>query len=284
MQIHKTSISGPEVIALTILVVCLIISTAVPLIYFVFDSLQPSATGLRGIEAAWSDSDVHSAILRSIVFCLICTSLQIGLGGLVGVWGVGTPRRRAFTPLLALPLFVGPAFCALMWKLVLDPVNGLPGYLQQLGPSAILDWTSDATAAFAVLIFVQVWMWGFVTGAILITLYGPNTKTASGLFTLDGARSIWGAFAALWYTQREWIFVMVVFLLVENLRSFEVTYILTRGGPGTATTTLQWLIFQSSFVTMDYPKSSALALTMTVLLIPIAFLVARVVAQRNHDA
>jgi len=158
---------------------------------------------------------------------------------------------------------MGGAYDALIWKLMLDPTNGALGFLARTG-WPVWDWTASRGSALAAVGLIQLWTWALVTAAAFASISGAAVTRARSLFELDGSKALRACFDALWAARRGWVLLITLGLVVENLRTFEVVYVLSRGGPGTATQTLQWSIFEKSYLIVDSRAAAALALVLVI--------------------
>jgi len=151
---------------------------------------------------------------------------------------------RAVRVLLLLPLFVVPVVGATMWRVIFHPELGvLNYYLGRLGLGEP-PWLADPTLALVSVTLVDAWraipFMFLVLHAGLQTLPGEVFEAAA----VDGA-SRWQSFRHV--TLPLLAYVMLVALLIRAMdafREFDLIFVLTAGGPGTATQTIQLLEYR----------------------------------------
>lgn len=137
--------------------------------------------------------------------------------------------------LIVIPVFISPIAMGLTWQFMFEPVAGVINYcLELLGLPGGTWHTSTDTALMAVMI-ADIWQWTpFVTLILLAGMQGisPEVIEAARLDRVRGWKYITNIVIPL-----IWPVVMVVLLLrlVDSIRVFDLIYIITRGGPGTAT-------------------------------------------------
>lgn len=139
---------------------------------------------------------------------------------------------------LLLPIVATPAAMALTWALMFNPTLGVLNYfLEGLGLPGSL-WVSDPRTVIPSFILIGVWSGAPLVA--LITLGGLQTVPVDALEAarIDGAN----AWRLLWHVTlpllRPIIMVAVIFRTIDALRVFDLIYIVTEGGPGFASMTL----------------------------------------------
>jgi len=239
------------------LVISLGATIVLPLASFILVGTVPGVHSSSPLLFLIGESDTLVVLMRTACFAVFCTIVQFAIGLRIGIVAGRVLQQSALIALLAMPLLAGPATCAVLWKAILDPFNGAPAILASWIGLRSLDWTANSGSTVAVVAFVQIWIWSFAAGAAIATLFDTSTTQARNIFLLDGGRQHLADLWSLWITRQRWIVLIGLALFVENLRAFEVIFVLTRGGPGSATETIQWKIFEASYVLIDAGKSAA---------------------------
>jgi ABC-type sugar transport system permease subunit len=237
-------------IGFTILAIAVLTTIILPIAKFASDVVIPPYVGRP------SCSKIYGAFVASILLAfpsvLIETVVALHLGRLLRLSGAGLYILLCFCA----PLFFGPTVCALLWKALLDPNSGMIAIISGALGTSMPDWSQSATGARLVIVALQVWTWGLVGGAGVAALFGEDAQKARVLYLLDGGRRAFADLWALWSTRREWVALLLIALVVENLRAFEAIHVLTSGGPGTYTTTLAYRVFETGFLNTSNPGTS----------------------------
>ena len=205
--------------------------------------------GLRNFKYLLTDDTFWKSIRLTLVWCLCVVSIQMILGFLFAMM-LDTRARVVglLRTLIVIPVFISPIAMGLTWQFMFEPVTGVINYfLELLGLPGGTWHTSTDTALMAVMI-ADIWQWTpFVTLILLAGMQGisPEVIEAARLDRVRGWKYITKIVIPL-----IWPVVMVVLLLrlVDSIRIFDLVFVITRGGPGTATlvaSVYDYTIFQA---------------------------------------
>ena len=205
--------------------------------------------GLRNFKYLLTDDTFWKSIRLTLVWCLCVVSIQMALGFLFAMM-LDTRARVVglLRTLIVIPVFISPIAMGLTWQFMFEPVTGVINYfLELLGLPGGTWHTSTDTALMAVMI-ADIWQWTpFVTLILLAGMQGisPEVIEAARLDRVRGWKYITKIVIPL-----IWPVVMVVLLLrlVDSIRIFDLVFVITRGGPGTATlvaSVYDYTIFQA---------------------------------------
>lgn len=201
---------------------------------------------------------------------------------------VNEVARRGWLRQLVLFTFILPAVlprigAAYMWRLMYDPSIGIINYLLSLvnaGPYLFLQ--NPRTALFSIAV-IDIWQWGFLLTALVVILLQEVPPETIEAARLDGA----GAFTLYLRIMFPLILPLSIPLLfikmMESLRSFDFIFVLTAGGPGIATETLDmYAYWQGMGSSGQVSYASAMSLFMVVISIVIVTLLWRAM-RRWHE-
>ena len=205
--------------------------------------------GLRNFRYLLTDDTFWKSIRLTLVWCLCVVSIQMVLGFMFAMM-LDTRARVVglLRTLIVIPVFISPIAMGLTWQFMFEPVTGVINYfLELLGLPGGTWHTSTDTALMAVMI-ADIWQWTpFVTLILLAGMQGisPEVIEAARLDRVRGWKYITKIVIPL-----IWPVVMVVLLLrlVDSIRIFDLVFVITRGGPGTATlvaSVYDYTIFQA---------------------------------------
>jgi multiple sugar transport system permease protein len=166
----------------------------------------------------------------------------------------------------ALPGVVG----AVIWKWIYNPTFGILDYvLQSLGIiKNYIAFTADPHFALYTILFAYVWK--FVPYSTFLFTAGLSTipKSVYEAARMDGSstfNTFWKITVPLLMPVFQLVLVIqTIFALVYH---FSLLYIITRGGPGDATRTLAWLIYNESFSFGRYGRGAAEAVILALIMI-----------------
>ena len=152
---------------------------------------------------------------------------------------------RRLRVLILLPLFVVPVVGATMWRVIFHPEVGvLNYYLAALGLGRP-PWLSDPTLALVSITLVDAWR---TIPFMFLVIYAGLEVLPAELFeaaAVDGA-SGWQSFRFITVPLLTYIMLLAVLIrAMDAFREFDIIFVLTGGGPGTATQTIQILNYRA---------------------------------------
>lgn len=219
----------------------------------------PRFNGVQNYVALLADARFLSALARTLVFTALAVTVEVGLGiALALMFARPFIGRGAARTIFLLPMVATPVAISLVWLLMFDPATGVLNYLLKLlglGPSL---WANDSFLALPALVLVDVWQW---TPIVMLMVLGGLTALPEDPFEaarIDGA-SGWQIFRYLTLPMlRPYIVVAALFRGIDALKTFDSIYVITRGGPGFASETLNLYIYATAFDYLHFGYSSAM--------------------------
>ncbi|WP_374108902.1 carbohydrate ABC transporter permease [Pseudonocardia sp. ICBG1293] len=263
-----------------------IIVTQLPFLVTIWYSLQswnlvrPGSqrfVGLENYATVFTDSQFRGVALNSILLTLGAVAIAMVLGLLIALLlnrafvGRGVVRTLIITPFL-----ITPVAGALLWKAVLfDPTYGLVNFV--LGPfgAGQTDWVS--TFPRAAVIIALVWQWTPFMMLLILAGLGSQPPEVLEAARMDGATGF-AVFreVTLPHLQR-FIELGVVLGAIYLVNTFDTIYMMTQGGPGTASANLPFYIYQRAFLGFDIGESAAMGVVTVVATIVVATLALRLI-------
>jgi xylobiose transport system permease protein len=220
---------------------------------------SPQFVGLRNWTRFLGDGQVVQATAITGVLMLGSIAVQAPISILLGVWSAGYQRNRAvLSAVFFLPLLLSTAATAVMWRQLLDPNFGLPAKITWLfgGDANALGGQEGSIACLIV-----VTSWQFIPFHTLLYQGAARTipKTLYEAAEIDGAGRARQFFSITLPQLRNTMVTSTTFMVVGSLTAFDIVLLLTNGGPGTDTTTLPFMMYQTGFMTYDFGYASAIA-------------------------
>ena len=190
--------------------------------------------------------------------------------------------RGVVRTLLIAPFLVMPAAAALLWKTtMLHPVFGIVNWV--LGPLGVgdVDWASK----YPLLTIIAVETWHWAPFMMLILLGGLQSQDRSVLDAarVDGATAVQSFRYLTLPHLRQYVELGVVLGSIYIVQTFDSIFMITQGGPGTATTNLPFQLYQTAFRAFDVGKAAALGVIVVVLTIIVATYALRVISRLFTD-
>ncbi|SDS97230.1 carbohydrate ABC transporter membrane protein 1, CUT1 family [Jiangella sp. DSM 45060] len=231
--------------------------------------------GLSNYVDVFADRVFRQAALNTIVItggCVIVSMLLgVGLALLLDRKFVG---RSVVRTLIITPFLIMPVAGALVWKTtMLDPLFGIVNFVLSPFGADDYDWTSSAPLVSV--IAALVWQW--TPFMALLVLAGLQSQ---GRDVLEAAQ-VDGAGAARTFRSitlphlRRYIELGVLLGAIYVVNTFDQIYIMTQGGPGTASANLPFYIYQRAFLGFDVGQAAAMGVVVVIGTIVVATLALR---------
>lgn len=227
-----------------------------------WDMLTPAKFVGLGNYLKLLKSDSFYLVLRNTVFFVIGTvpmrvifSLLLALALVKNITG-----RTFFRSAIFLPVAASTVAVAMIWRWIFNADFGLLNdFLYRIGILHLPQWLINPNWALVALIIFSVWKdVGFSTVLFMAGLEGiPQELYEAG--DIDGASS-WTKF---WKITLPLLspttFFVVVVNVISSFQVFDQAYVLTGGGPGNATTTIVYYIYNYAFQRFKMGYASAAA-------------------------
>jgi multiple sugar transport system permease protein len=275
---------------------CLGVLVAYPVALLVYDSffevelLDPSArafVGLAHYADALTSSRLGEAALRTLRYATFALTFEIlfGFGAALLFAAIGA-RSRWHRTVFALPLMISPIVAGLLWRFLLAGDIGLLNHaLAAAGvipdPGAIR-WLSDADLVIYSVALADVWL---TTSFVALVSYAGLTNIPRDLIEaarLDGAGALSRFRHVTLPMMRPVIAVVVIVRGIDALKTFDLIWIQTQGGPRQASEVLSMTIYQRMVRYGDLGEASAQATLFLLAMIVLAALAWRTIGRPSH--
>ena len=225
--------------------------------------------GFANFARMLTDHRLHNALQISLLWEVVTVAGSMVVAVLLGVLifeRVGVRARDLVCLALILPILLPRVSAGLIWRFMYSPLMGVVNYpVQLLGLPPVEYLSRPSTALYAVAV-VDVWQWGLFFAVIVLKLLETLPASPLEAARLDHA-STWGVH---WFISlpmlRAPLITMIFIKAVESLRSFDLIYTMTNGGPGIATETLDLYAYQTG-IGMSGRISYAAAMSVLLLIL-----------------
>lgn len=236
-----------------------------------YSAVQPNPVlvGLRNFQTLLSDPIFWSSVRVTATYAVVATGVETVLGvGIALLLNRSSLVGKVFERVLIMPLMIAPVIAGVIWGLMFNPQFGVLNHV--LGLGSTFDWLGEDTALWSV-ILVDVWI--FTPFVAILVLAGIRSlpKEPFEASSVDGAGWFYMFRRLMLPMMWPYILVAVIFRFMDSLKIFDHVYVLTAGGPGTATRTLQIGAYEDSIINLNYSLGS----TYMLLLWALVFVTAR---------
>jgi multiple sugar transport system permease protein len=233
--------------------------------------------GMANYGELLSSERFLNALWNTAVFTGVSVTIEIVLGIALAMYlfSLSQRWRPLFRTIFIIPMVVTPIATGLMWRLMLNSRIGVINYLLESVGIAPPEWTSSPLMAMATVITIDVWQW---TPLVIMIVFAGLLSIPDTLYEaarVDGAPG-WAIFRHITLPGIKYmVAIAAVFRLMRSFRSFDIIWLVTQGGPGTATEILNVYLYRVAFVFLKGGEAAALGLILLVITIVTALLLFR---------
>ena len=176
-------------------------------------------------------------------------------------------RSNVYYLILLMPLLINPVVVAQIWRMFLHPELGIVNYIIGLAGVPKINWLGDARIAFWTVVLVDIWHQ--VSFMIILLLAGLSAlpREPFEAARMDGATTLQAFFHVTLPLMRPVIVVTLLIRLIFAVKTFDLVFIMTRGGPGTATDLISYFIYRSAFYGLDIGQASAISVILLIVVL-----------------
>ncbi|SFR52500.1 carbohydrate ABC transporter membrane protein 1, CUT1 family (TC 3.A.1.1.-) [Yoonia tamlensis] len=234
----------------------------------------PEYAGLKNYDRIMSRSRYPEALKVTILFTLIVVTVQTLAGLFIATLLQRLPAVRNFArAALFTPAMMSFVIVGYLWQFIYSPFNGgLNALLTSVGLESLTRaWLGDPSTALFAIAIAHVWMFTGYTTAIFLAGYANIPGDIEEAGKLEGANSL----QRFWYLELPLlapsVTINVMLSTIGTLKTFELPFIMTKGGPDGATRTLSLEIIENLFGAYKFGFASSLSIVMLVIVIIVAF-------------
>ncbi len=272
--------------------VMLLALSIIPLVGLVLTSFQNVAwvegravrswAGLDHYRALFSDTLFGAGLWNTGLFALGAVTGQMLLGFSLALLVSKVSRARVlYRTIFILPILIPGIVIGAIWKLMLNFDFGLANQILGLVGLGPVDWLGDGRIALLSVIMVDIWHW--TPFCFLLFLAGLESlpQDVYEATKIDGANAWQELLYVTLPLMVPTIVVTFAFRLVLAFKVFDEVYLLTKGGPGTATEVISFTLYQRFFTEDKAGYGSAMSVT--VIFLVCLLLVVALSARRRSE-
>ena len=258
-------------------VIILALITLAPFVYDLYLSLtdrylassEPAKfVGLMNYVNIFKDKSFWSSVLITAIYVFLAVFIELVLGFIIALlFQIEFKGKKIVRSAILLPMVATPIAIAFMWRIMYNPNIGIINYLLGLINIRGIEWVSSQDTALISVILVDIWQWTPFMFLILSSGISalPNDPFEAAI--VDGASFTQILRHVMFPLLKPIITIGLVFRLVDSFKTFDTIYVLTGGGPGTATETLNIQVFLNAFKYLKMGHACALSIIMIIIII-----------------
>ncbi len=252
----------------------LVLVVAFPLFFALFTSLydytllhpvHDTFVGIANYRTALGEEYLTTSLWVTAKFVVAVVLIEFCIGLVVALMLNAVRRfKNVYYVIVLAPLMINPVVVGLIWRMFLHSELGIVNYvLRSLGLPAP-NWLGDPGTAFWTLVFVDIWHQVSFMAILLLAGLSALPREPYEAARMDGARAVRGFVHITLPLLRPVIAVALLLRLIFAVKTFDLVFIMTKGGPGTATDLISYYIYRSAFFGLDVGKASAMSVLLLV--------------------
>lgn len=274
--------AGPTVVLLVGMIVLPLVYTGY-LAFHRWDGgiLPPTYVGWTNFVALFQDARFLGGLWRTAAFAVMAVGVETVLGVSIALFINRQFRgRQLVQSLFLLPVIATPVAIALVWRFMFQPDLGLLNKLLALIGLPPSIWVANSTLALPLVALVDVWQWtGFIVLMTLTALIALP-KWPYEAAAVDGASS-WQILIYITLPMiRPVVIAAVIFRMIDALKTFDLIMVITGGGPGSASETIDLYAYRATFEYQQLGYASAMLIAFFIMISLVSAYLARL--RRPH--
>ncbi len=245
--------------------------------FFAYTFINPTFSvfvGLDNYKNAFSDPYFWNSLWVTVKFVVLVVSIEFTLGFIIALMlNRDIKFKGVYYTILTMPMVMSPVAVGLIWKMLLHPDLGVLNYFIGLVGIKPVNWLGDPTMAFWSVLMVDIWQQ--ISFMILLLLAGLVSlpKEPFEAATIDGANEFQKLFYITIPLMKPVILAAIVIRTIFAFRTYDLIYVLTRGGPGVSTDVLSYFIYRKTFMGLNLAEASATSyVLLAVVLVLVVFM------------
>jgi multiple sugar transport system permease protein len=261
-----------------------------PLVYGVLLSLSSFTLLNPTLEPFVGTENFQSLLVDPYFWHSLRISVQYGAATVIGAFVLGlivavlltrvTRLKAVYFAILAVPVALSPVGSGLIWHMLLQSDRGVVNQLLRLAGLPAPDWLGDPNLALWTLVFVELWSQVAFVVLILSAGLAALPKLPYEAAETDGA----GRRQRFWYLTlpmlRPVAAIAILIQMIHATRSYDLVYVLTRGGPDMGTDLLSIYAYRQAFLGLSISDGATASFVLLMLVLVLAVILFRLVTRR----
>ena len=232
-----------------------------------------SFVGLANYQKLVTSQRFIEAVVHTFYFTALAVVIPLVLGTLAAmIFHREFPLRGVLRGVFIMPMMATPVAVALVWTMMFHPQQGVLNYLLSLVGLPPSLWVYSPTLVIPSLVLVEIWHW---TPLVMLIVLGGLAALPTEPYEsarLDGATE-WQLFRYITLPLvAPFLVVAAVIRTIDALKTFDTIYVITGGGPGTASETINLYLYLQAFAFYNIGTASAVVVVFFVIVLAMALL------------
>lgn len=243
---------------------------------------EQSFIGFENYIRLASDIRFWESLWHTLIYTVLSVVAPLFLGTLAAlVFDAQFPLRGFLRGVFVMPMMATPVAIALVWTMMFHPQLGVLNYLLSFIGIGPLEWIYNQSTVIPSLVLVETWQWTPLVMLIVLGGLAAVPREPYESAEIDGANA-WQKFRYLTMPMiAPFLMIAVIIRSIDAVKSFDIIYAMTQGGPGTASETINIYLYNTAFAYYDIGYGSAMAVVFFIIIVALSF-VLLMVRQRSQ--
>jgi len=245
---------------------------------------EQSFIGFENYVRLASDARFWESLWHTLVYTVLSVVAPLFLGTLAAlVFDAQFPLRGFLRGVFVMPMMATPVAIALVWTMMFHPQLGVLNYLLSFIGIGPLEWIYNQSTVIPSLVLVETWQWTPLVMLIVLGGLAAVPREPYESAEIDGANA-WQKFRYLTMPMiAPFLMIAVIIRSIDAVKSFDIIYAMTQGGPGTASETINIYLYNTAFAYYDIGYASAMAVVFFIVIIALSFVLLMVRARTQWN-
>jgi multiple sugar transport system permease protein len=230
--------------------------------------------GLKNFASIVSDPLFWNALWLTVRYSAITVIGEFVIGlGIALMLNRTVQMKPVYFAILTIPMAMSPISVALIWRMLLQPNLGIANHLMETVGLPRLDWLGTPGMALWTMAAIDIWQQMSFVVLILAAGLAALPRDPYEAAEVDGARAWQQFFYITLPMLRPVAAITIIIQLINEFRTYDLPYVLTKGGPGNATEVLSFFAYRRAFLGLSLNEGAAAAfvLLLIVLILTVIF-------------
>ncbi|MEF0942236.1 carbohydrate ABC transporter permease [Rhizobium sp. BR 362] len=231
-----------------------------------------SFAGFANYVRLATDARFWEALWHTVLYTGLSVIAPVFLGTLAAlIFDAQFPLRGFLRGIFVMPMMATPVAIALVWTMMFHPQLGVLNYLLSFVGIGPQEWIYNQFSVIPSLVLVETWQWTPLVMLIVLGGLAAVPREPYESAEIDGANA-WQKFRYLTLPMiAPFLMIAVIIRSIDAVKSFDIIYAMTQGGPGTASETINIYLYNTAFAYYDIGYGSAMAVIFFILIVVLSF-------------
>ena len=243
--------------------------------------LRPFA-GLANFISVMSDARFWGATWLTVVYSVATVTGEFIIGLAIALMLNRTVKTKPiYFAILTIPMAMSPVSVALIWRMLLQPNLGIVNHLLETAGLPRVDWLGSPGLALWTMAMIDIWQQISFVVLILAAGLASLPREPFEAAEVDGANRLQQFWFITLPLLRPVAMITVIIQLINEFRTYDLVYVLTKGGPGTSTEVLSFFAYRRAFLGLSLNEGAAASLALLIVILAMTVVFFKVLERRQ---